>query len=412
MQKNVVVGKLYTVTAADADCTVTDAEGRTLCTASAGEQKHFTATTSTITLSDPAAALTATFNRAASALCLLGGGVTTSLPAGYLACDFLRKGTQGNTSGYINTGVTMADDVGFSARAAETSAQVWLVGCGGHFNYANRQYVRIPTLTSSTNASWAWGQNKTGSVQAVEGVYSTSLNFKNDRKALLNRAELQADMPTLSGENYGQHVDVFALTMLHENHPSYGFMGRLHSLQISKGSEIIRDYVPCVNELGVPCFFDKIGKTDYKSATKEAFIAGFTLKQSSKLGKHLPAGGGNLTISLPTGYEQDAAVAESLETARAKGWTLTVQTYEAEAASATFGMRRVWVRRVQDEHGGYVDADGVRCSVEWCNAIYAPDGSEPDAHGYEPFRSVEAACEYWGLAAYVDPEAEQELLTN
>jgi hypothetical protein len=68
MQKNVVVGKLYTVTAADADCTVTDAEGRTLCTASAGEQKHFTATTSTITLSDPAAALTATFNRAARKL--------------------------------------------------------------------------------------------------------------------------------------------------------------------------------------------------------------------------------------------------------------------------------------------------------------------------------------------------------
>ena len=43
--------------------------------------------------------------------------------------------------------------------------------------------------------------------------------------------------------------------------------------------------------------------------------------------------------------------------------------------------------------------------------MLTPDGSEPDAHGYEPFRSVEAAVEYWGLTPYVDPEAEEEFNT-
>jgi hypothetical protein len=160
--------------------------------------------------------------------------------------------------------------------------------------------------------------------------------------------------------------------------------------------------------------YESVVKTPYFNKGTGAFIAGFTLAQARKLGKHLPAGGGNLTISLPTGYEQDSAVAESLETARAKGWTLTVQTYtpEAEAASATFGMRRVWVRKQESEHGGYVDADGVRWSVDWCVDMVTPDGSTPDQHGYELFRSTEAAVAYWELQAWVDPEAERELLTT
>jgi hypothetical protein len=43
--------------------------------------------------------------------------------------------------------------------------------------------------------------------------------------------------------------------------------------------------------------------------------------------------------------------------------------------------------------------------------MYNADGSEPDALGYEPFRSVEAATEYWGFTPWVDPEQE-EILTN
>lgn len=403
---------MYTVTS-PAGCTVTDETGLQLGTVEAGEQKTFVATGAQLSVDDDTARVTATFNRAARALRMLAGGVKSELPAGYLRAEFLRKATKEGMSAYVNTGVSMADDVGFFARAAEYSGNVWLVGCGGHFNYADRQYVRIPTLLAASKASWAWGAAKsTDMPEATVGVYSTSLNFKNDRKATLNGVALQNGIPALVGDNYGNHIDVFALTMRHENHPTYGFMGRLYALQISKGSDIMRDYVPCLNGLGAPCLFDKIGKADYKSATKEAFVAGFTLAQARKLGAHLPAGGGSLTISLPTGYEQDAAVAESLETARAKGWTLTIQTYEAEAAATTFGMRRIWVRRVKDEQGGYVDADGVRWSVDWCVDMLTPDGSTPDQHGYELYRSMAAAVAYWELTPWVDPEAEELLTTE
>jgi hypothetical protein len=88
---------------------------------------------------------------------------------------------------------------------------------------------------------------------------------------------------------------------------------------------------------------------------------------------------------------------------------LTVQTYEAAgAAAATFALRRVWVRKVQDENGTYVDADGSRWQVEWCVDVI---GADPESLGYERFRSVEVAAEYWGLQPYQYPEEEQ-LLTE
>jgi hypothetical protein len=65
---------MYAVTSA-AGCTVTTPDGLPICTVEAGTQGYFTAPTSTVEVDDDAALLTATFNRAASVLRLLGGGV-------------------------------------------------------------------------------------------------------------------------------------------------------------------------------------------------------------------------------------------------------------------------------------------------------------------------------------------------
>ena len=72
----------------------------------------------------------------------------------------------------------------------------------------------------------------------------------------------------------------------------------------------------------------------------------------------------------------------------------------------------IWVRKTQDEDGMYVDGSAVRWVVDWCNRIYCPCGLSEAEHGYERFESMEAALEAWGLMPWVDPEAEEELLTN
>jgi hypothetical protein len=92
---NVTPRKWYVVTT-DSECVVTDANGKVLCTATAGEQKLFYATTPVVTLSDETATVgEANFKRALAALGLLGGGNTSGLPAGYTRVEFLEStGTQ------------------------------------------------------------------------------------------------------------------------------------------------------------------------------------------------------------------------------------------------------------------------------------------------------------------------------
>lgn len=70
----------------------------------------------------------------------------------------------------------------------------------------------------------------------------------------------------------------------------------------------------------------------------------------------------------------------------------------------------IWVKKEQNEMGGYADADGVRYTVGWCVGMITHDGSTPKDHGYERHESVKAACNAWGLAPYVDPEAEAMFL--
>jgi len=70
-----------------------------------------------------------------------------------------------------------------------------------------------------------------------------------------------------------------------------------------------------------------------------------------------------------------------------------------------------YFRKLQSEYGSYVDAEGVRYTVEWCSCVYSPGKQTPEQFGYEPHETQEKALETWGLTPYVDPESEI-FLTN
>ena len=183
-----------------------------------------------------------------------------------------------------------------------------------------------------------------------------------------------------------------------------GFLGRIYYFNVFQKIQLL----PALDAVGTPCLHDQIGKTNCYNKGSGSFIVGFTFTQARNLRK-LPEGGGELTISLPSNWQEDTAVVDALAAAESKGWVLTIQTYEAEAgAVSTFALRRIWVRKRAEQNGSYVATDGTRWQVEWCATMV---GGDPQEHGYEPFRSVEAAAEYWELQPYVYPEQEQ-LLTD
>lgn len=182
-----------------------------------------------------------------------------------------------------------------------------------------------------------------------------------------------------------------------------GHVIKAYRFTASVSGKVERDFIPVLDPNGEPCMFDLVSKQPFRNSGTGQFIVGLTLSQAAQLGSKLPSTGGNLTISLPEGYEQNERIVESLTQAESKGWVLTIQTYAAETAAATYSLRRVWVRRELCEHGSYVAADGTRWQVEWCVDVI---GADPESLGYERFRSVEVAAEYWGLTPYVDPETE------
>ncbi len=399
---NTIAGKIYTVTS-PSGCTVTDETGLQLGSVEAGEQKSFVATGAQLSVDDDAARVTLTFNRAASALRLLGGGVKSELPAGYLRAEFLEStGTQCAL-------VPFADNL--SNIEFEMDAQFTATGQRQLMGYSNSAWIEV-----SEGGNFMINNPRSSAGSAVaRRVVTYSMEWTNEGRREKITALNTVTSPLITYAFQKQNGWMLCgLIYTPNGSPSFFCHAKIWSAKLKLNNTLF-DIVTAIDATGKPCFFDKQSKTPfYNYQTGADFVTGFTLTQARKLGAHLPEGGGLLTISLPTGYEQEAAVTESLETARAKGWTLTIQTYtpEAEAAAATFGMRRVWVRRVQDEQGGYVDAGGVRWSVDWCADMVTPDGSTPDQHGYELYRSTEAAVAYWELQAWTDPEAEQEFLTN
>lgn len=402
MEHTVTVMQWYVVSGT-AGATVSTPEGVILCTVPDGGQGTFYATTPKVVTSDDSVTVVkATFKSAPAKLRLLGllgGGVSAGLPSGYLAAEFLES----TGSQYIDTGYKPNSEFGvyFDVQEVTTpSGYVWYCGAqvsGSALWLDSQERLAIRNGRGGYGAFWLEEtKSEKNRVQAVANLYNDLLYGK------VGEAETGSAVPTQD----------LSFTLFRSHYKTAGNFDataplRMFAFKLTTGTELMIDFVPYVDANGVPCMFNKVSKQPFYNSGSGAFIVGMTLEQARKLGK-LPEGGGTLTISLPSNWQEDAGVVDALATAEAKGWVFTYQTYEAEAgAASTFALRRIWVRKTQDDGGGYVAADGSRWLVEWCAGMI---GADPQEYGYEPYRSVDAAVAYWGLEPYVYPE--EELLTE
>lgn len=383
----------------------------------AGKQLHVTAPSDKL-FTSASAIVREVFNLAPAKLKALGlfGGGLSALPAGYLAADFLES----NKNQIINTGVEPDNKTGARIEYTVIESLYWDYMPGGVFYSSSPRLAMYMPRNDGGGANGVanWGAtqfnlNNFGYKPTVHKRI-TSLNYLNDRVAYIEEpatGKKTQKQITWTQSKISFSFGIFAMTARDSTKPGYvsnmSLGGRIYSAQMSQETKIILDFVPCVDKKGVPCMFDKVGKQPFYNSGTGAFIVGMTLAQARKLGK-LPAGGGTLTVSLPSNWQEDEGVLNARAEAEAKGWQITVRTYEADAgAAATFALRRIWVRKTQDEYGSYVAADGSRWSVEWCVDVW---GADPQELGYEPYRSVDAAVAYWELEPYVNPE--EEILTE
>lgn len=385
-----IAGKCYIATAPNGG-TVTDEAGRTLATVEAGEQKAVWGTDGKLYLSDDDGKLVlATFNFALAALGLLGGGAD-KLPAGYTRVEFLEStGTQRITTDIIPSASDEYELVYAQKVLNDDAARA----CFGGANLPNIRWQYGERGSLHADFCWMWA----GVVGYAVGGYLT----KGQKRTL----RLTAEEATLDGTAMRLGAsspcpDTSSIRPIHIFGSGASFTNCKVWLFRYKNGNAQAEFLPALDPTGAPCMFDLVSKQAFKNDGTGQFIAGMTLAQAAQLGRKLPSTDGALTLSLPEGFEMNERVVNSLAQAEAKGWVLTIQTYAAETAAATYSLRRVWVRRELCEHGSYVAADGSSWQVDWCVDVI---GADPESLGYERFRSVDAATEYWGLVPYEYPE--------
>lgn len=410
MEHATIAGNYYLVTSKNGG-TVTDSTGTLNKPIEAGDQLTVGAPSDKLLCDDEEAIIRrSNFKHALAALGLLGGG--DKLPVGYTRLEFLESTrTQAIATGLSGNRLSLRV---VSCHFEGLGGSGWGVACssggGSVFGiFANTIKSVGINLRKKDETKTTWTMF---SLPNVGDIFTSTIDFTN---------------LTCTFEGGGKTPYVWAIPERYATYNGFGYIalfgygtqsptsilaearlpGRIYSFSANYDGTPAANYIPSLDTAGRPCMFDLVTRKPFYNNGTGSFIVGLTLSQARKLGK-LPSTGGELTISLPSNWQEDEAVINALATAEGNGWVLTYQTYEAEGALSTFALRRLWVRKVQDDNGSYVAADGSRWQVEWCAGIV---GADPAERGYEPFRSVDVAVAYWELVPYVDPNAE-ELLTE
>lgn len=280
MTINTQTGRTYAVTST-AGCTVTDANGLTLCTVDAGTQGYFVATGNTATVTgDDAAAVTMLFNAALRKLRLLAGG-SKLLPAGYTKIAYLEAtGTQwikidiadeaGESFEVETRGAFVAVSLSVEGKAVRPGVFCWGIsgtdlyaGCGDSFKY------------SSVSADTAWH------------VYTLTKNADNsgvlrrDDTTVLTFAE-GSPSSVLGTAGYG-------LWRLSDSTSYRSFRAKKSQVTFRIANATIRNYIACIDNTGEPCMFDTLTKQAAKNTGTGDFIAGIdTTAQITTLLRNLP----------------------------------------------------------------------------------------------------------------------------
>jgi len=381
MERKITVGYWYIV-GGPAGATVTvKGEVNPCCTVPEGGQGSFYAQAPVVIVSDEAITLSQVVNFKCAPvkrwLLGLGRGVSSVLPSGYLAADFLTS----NLKEYIDTGIILNQDSHvdlvfqansvyedgylFGSRVSLTQdAMSFYAATPGNtfFIYNTEAPIVIANMTKS-----ALGVLK---IRGPEWHVSYAMGDGSVKEA----------SKTFARKNFTTPSSCYLMAInLVDGEVKKGFTGNVYSLSIANQGGMQRVFTPAISADGEPCMFDKVSRKPFYNAGTGSFIVGMTLEQARNLRK-LPATGGTLTVSLPWEaqlVQHNADVESALQTAKNNGWTITVQYREPEADSAVYNKYAACttVEEMQAVNADYKDdltADGewVYPLPELTNADY------------------------------------------
>ena len=202
------------------------------------------------------------------------------LPDNYTKLDYIMF----NGSQYFNTGVLVNNKLGckvkyarYEAHSYQDSSGSTILGCRPRTG-ANNCWSP-PSLTYNTGEfSCQFGTNT--ALKATPTVYGSLAvdyevehNFYNCGESYINGDFFVSyDTSQFTEENYNKYpLRLGSFVLNSEVYTPYNFIGKIYYCIITDGDEIIRHYVPCLDDNQNPCFYDLINETTHYSDGEKDF---------------------------------------------------------------------------------------------------------------------------------------------
>ena len=279
------IGHTYTITAGEQSVTCTDADFNPLCEVAAHKQAGFVAPATAAYVDNVTCTVTEVFRAAAPIMlsgngsgCESGGesGGESDLPAGYKLVEYL----EGDGNQVIKTGLVPDERTGFSASIQMPA----IPALQGEFYFAGTQ------LRAGYEGFWVLCRNaelviQRGLFADPAGIFSIAkptstnilsrndiaFNFKNNQLVEINGGE-GITITNVSMQPQLYSFAIFCATYGSDNRYDYSAHFRIYNWQHSQGENIVRSYIPCLDETGAPCMYDRIEQKPYYNAGTGDFL--------------------------------------------------------------------------------------------------------------------------------------------
>lgn len=168
----------------------------------------------------------------------------------------------------IVAGVTVDDTCGYDVKwMALNSNDTIIMGTKGA---GDSRWVLSGSNNPNVNISWNTSSGGVG--LGLNKIQTAQMNYFNDRKRILNDTPLTDITQTLSANASTYNVGIFGGYWGASSISLYSTC-RIYYAKISKGTELIRDFIPMIKD-GSPCLFDKIGGLYYFGTGTGTFTRG------------------------------------------------------------------------------------------------------------------------------------------
>lgn len=213
-------------------------------------------------------------------------GVTNKLPEGFKKVEYLLSPGLG---AYIDTGYVPTNETGYYVEAqAFKNESSYVFGSNETTNWNDNKRIYF-MLGNSTTWGWMTYGTLTSAGANLRHPTLCDFNFFNSRKVVttINNTDFTYELPDLNFTPT-RSIYLFTINLADTPHTSGYHDGTISRFKISEGTEIVRDFIPCLDPDGWPCMYELMeGKAYYNQGTSSF---GYPRDYKENTPYELPAG--------------------------------------------------------------------------------------------------------------------------